>query len=564
MKRHLALVLHAHLPYVLGHGRWPHGMDWLHEAAAETYLPLLSTLEGLAADGVPAQMTISISPVLAEQLADERFRASFQEYLRERVQAAQADASAFSREGNRHAKTLAERWQAHFAALYELYGRIDGDILGHFRALQDGGLIELITCAATHGYLPLISEDRDVRAQILAGISAHERHFGKKPLGIWLPEMAYRPSYEWQPPVQHPRHPTPYPRRGLDEILGEAGIRYFFVDTPLLRGGKAVGVYLARFRALKELWERAKLGYGEPVVEAVRSSYRPYLVRREAGPAVFVRDPVTGLQVWSGEWGYPGDGWYLEFHKKRFPGGLRYWRVTEAKSDLAAKDWYVPKRAQDRIVSHADHFVDLVAKTLLEEGKADVPGILVAPFDAELFGHWWFEGVDWLREVMRRLAAHPEVAPISCGEYLARFPPLEVVDLPEGSWGEGGFHWIWLNEWTKWTWERIYAAEAEWEELLPLADRPDQTLYRILAQAARELLLLQGSDWQFLISTWSARDYAEARFSRHFEDFMRLASMAKAHAETGHLSPEEWSFLTECEARDKLFPDSPLSAWKVR
>lgn len=561
MNGHVAFVLHAHLPYVVGHGRWPHGVDWLHEAAAETYLPLLGMLEGLVREGLSPKITLSLSPVLADQLCDERFRDSFPGYLRQRIEAADEDARRFSREGNPPIQGLAERWGARFARLAQAYEAMDGDLLGRFRELEEGGHIELVTCAATHGYLPLLAEDRDVRAQIRAGAVVHERHFGRPPQGIWLPEMAYRPAYEWQPPVPHPRRSAPYPRRGIDELLGEEGFRYFLVDTPLLRGGKAAPVYLARFRALRELWQRSREAQIQAPERAAWSPYRPYLVAWEGGPAVFVRDPVTGLQVWSGEWGYPGDGWYLEFHKQHFPGGHRYWRVTESKSDLAAKDWYVPERAQERVHAHADHFVDLIARTLREEGQGGIPGILVAPFDAELFGHWWFEGVEWLGEVLRRLARGPEVATTTLSAYLERYPPLRMVELPEGSWGEGGFHWIWLNERTRWTWERIYAAEAEWEDLLPSAQGADELLTRVLRQAARELLLLEASDWQFLISTWSAQDYACARFARHFEDFVRLARLARQYAQTKVLPPGEWNFLEECEDRDRPFPDLSLDWW---
>jgi 1,4-alpha-glucan branching enzyme len=273
--------------------------------------------------------------------------------------------------------------------------------------------------------------------------------------------------------------------------------------------------------------------------------------------------------VWSGEWGYPGDGWYLDFHKKHFPGGHRYWRVTSAKSDLAEKEEYDPETAAGRIPENAAHFVDMVKKTLREyHTRTGRKGILCAPFDAELFGHWWFEGPRWLSQVLAQLGRDPEVELTTCGRHLDEVTPVDVVSLPEGSWGQGGYHYIWLNEWTEWTWKHIYEDEAHFLSLLKeFAQKKDENLTAILTQMARELLLLEASDWQFLISTWSARDYAELRLAEHHQTFLRLADMARRYGRGEWVDPGEWNFLGECQKRDKVFQflklswfDPPLTA----
>jgi 1,4-alpha-glucan branching enzyme len=272
--------------------------------------------------------------------------------------------------------------------------------------------------------------------------------------------------------------------------------------------------------------------------------------------AVFTRDPRTGLQVWSGEHGYPGDGWYLDFHKKHYPGGHRYWRVTSAKSDLAEKEEYDPDKAAQRLPENAQHFVDLIKSTLREHHQqTGKKGILCAPFDAELFGHWWFEGPQWLRQVLDKIDRDSEVELTTCARFLDEARPVKVISLPEGSWGKGGYHYIWLNEWTEWTWKHIYEDEIRLAELLKeFGENMDRNLQDILTQAARELLLLEASDWQFLISTWSARDYAELRVVEHHQSFQRLAAMAEKYGRGEHVDPGEWNFLGECHQRDKLFP----------
>jgi 1,4-alpha-glucan branching enzyme len=335
----------------------------------------------------------------------------------------------------------------------------------------------------------------------------------------------------------------------------------------MLEGGEAIGTYLDRFKALRGLWERYEKGALPKEKQADRSTCRSYWVasreQQDAVAAVFTRDPETALTVWSAEVGYPGDGWYLDFHKKHFPGGLKYWRVTRAKSDLAEKEIYEPWRIEDRLSENADHFVNVVKKRLKNHFNATgEPGHITAPFDTELFGHWWFEGPGFLERVLDRLAKDPEVELVSCGEKLASDPPREVISLPEGSWGQGGFHWIWLNEDTEWTWPKIYECEEILGNLKSRAKEPKGSLKRTLDQAARELLLLQASDWQFLISTWSARDYAELRFSEHYGAFKRLANIAADLIKKKQATDGDLCFLEEISQRDSLFPDLELDDWQ--
>ncbi len=563
-----SFVLHGHLPYVVAHGTWPHGSDMLFECAAESYLPLLQTFDRLAAGGISPKVTVGITPVLAEQFSDPGFQQQFSDYLDARAHTAGENRDEFKKEGERHLADLAEMWRSHFGSVREAFrGEYGGDLLGAFRRLQDAGHIEIITSAATHGYLPLLGRDESMQGQIKQAVRSYQRHFGRPPRGFWLPECGYRPRYPWASPVPGAGPQEPRLRKGVEEFLAENGIQYFIVDTATLMGGAATGVYLQRFAGLQTLWERFRASYRPGPAAIEKSAHEVYLVSSatEDRPpvAVFARDEATGVQVWSGEHGYPGDGWYLDFHKKHSPGGHRYWRVTSAKSDLGSKEPYEPGRAAERVPENADHFSHLVHEILAgHRAVSGNYGFLCAPYDAELFGHWWFEGPDWLERALRNIAADPAVDLVTCSEHLARHTPEAAVSLPEGSWGQGGFHWIWLNEWTTWIWEHIYAAEAELPGLARQALASDDgVLADIATQAARELLLLEASDWPFLISTWSARDYAERRAALHHEAFARLADMARRRAAGGDLSPDDQRFLAECKERDSLFPDLDLAWW---
>jgi 1,4-alpha-glucan branching enzyme len=262
------------------------------------------------------------------------------------------------------------------------------------------------------------------------------------------------------------------------------------------------------------------------------------------------------MQVWSREVGYPGDAWYLEFHKKHFPGGIRYWRVTDSHSDLGDKQVYIPAAALESVARHTDHFSELVVQVLdAEAGRSARPGVTCNPYDTELFGHWWFEGPAFLRGVLRHL---PEIGVgiDTLGGYLEQHPPTEALTLLEGSWGEGGDHRVWLNRDTEWTWEMAYAAEEEfWTLVAETAWEGRPLLERVVAQLARELLLLQASDWQFLITTWAARDYAETRFAEHNAHFVRLAGLLRELAAGAPLQDADAQVLAAREAQDFPFPD---------
>ena len=547
---HLALVLHTHLPWVLGHGRWPHGQDWLHEAIAECYVPLLRLIDRLVADGVSPQLTIGITPVLAEMLASPRLREDFSEYCEERTWRAEEDRKDFRRFHAGEIATLAASWSEFYEfALDDFRRTYKSDILGALQRLQEEGHIEILTSAATHGYLPLLGTGRNVAAQVRAGVATYRRHFRRAPKGIWLPECAYHPGGPWS--GSGDRHESTRP--GLEEVVAANGLQYFFVDTHLVAGGTPIGTYEDRF-ADGVPAERTKA--------TGRSPNEPHSVLTKSGKgvAVFARDSRSSTQVWSADHGYPGDGAYLEFHKKKGAQGLRYHRITDRRTPLDDKEPYDPEAAAKRAQAHAEHFVGLARGTLeafhREHGR---PGVVVAPFDTELFGHWWFEGPLWLEHVLRGLQG--DVTPLTASAFLERYPPTSAIHLPEGSWGLGGGHHVWRNEDTTWVWDLVYRAEDAFLDFVNAAKRKRRTeVRRVAAQLARELLLLESSDWPFLITTRSARDYAEARVKLHADAFDRLLVMGK-RVLAEELTEYDKAFLHDLESRDAPFPEIDLAWW---
>jgi 1,4-alpha-glucan branching enzyme len=215
---------------------------------------------------------------------------------------------------------------------------------------------------------------------------------------------------------------------------------------------------------------------------------------------------------------------------------------------------YDPQLAAQKVALQARHFAGLVRETV-EQASGERRGLVCAPYDAELFGHWWFEGPAWLEMVARELPRHGLQA-ATLGEAAKMVPPTETLSLPEGSWGEGGDHRVWLNPETEWTWDRVYSAEAEWVgHVRRLNGGGDPELRRVVTQATRELLLLQASDWQFLISTGAARDYAERRVAEHYAEFKRLSELAGSLGDGHPLTIEAAETLRRLEREDFVFPD---------
>lgn len=549
------LCLHSHMPYVLSHGKSPHGTDWLNESAAECYLPILDALDRLNALGIRPRWTINISPILAEQLDDPSFKDGFEAYCQEKIDFALGDQQRFKQDGQLGMEGLAAMWQRYYTrALVQFKHQWGRSICEGFRFFQDEGLVEIITCGATHGYFPLLGTDESIQAQVKLGVESYKKRFGCRPRGIWLPECAYRPAYDWKSPVGEAE--APWPRKGVESFLAENDLEYFFVDSHMIRGGEPLGTYAANFPQLAELFARSKKMFTPPV--EFRSEYEHYAL--ENGEVIFARDPHTTVRVWSGDVGYPGDPKYLEFHKQLYPGRLRYWCISENKSDLGAKRVYNPWEAYDSIPNHATDFIQLVKSTMATyKGTADRTGTLVAMYDTELFGHWWWEGPEFLFEVAKQMAQEPDLEMVSGGDVIDEDPVKHKIALPEGSWGEGGYHYIWLNDQNHWTWEKLYPAERKLRQMArEYADGPAK---ETVEQAARELLLAEASDWQFLISTWAARDYAEVRFADHIERFERLASMADRIHDGGKMSADDESFLKDCQSKDAAFQNLDLGWW---
>lgn len=524
MKGHIALVLHHHLPYIR-HPEHPFHLEerWLYEAITETYLPLIGAWRRLEADGVPFVFTASMTPPLVNMLRDELLRGRYAEHMASLRRLADSEVERTA--ADPQANAVARYYRDHFAQLDALWQRIDGDVVGEYRRLMEAGHLSIITCTATHGFLPLMNADRGaMRAQIEIACASHARHFGKRPDGIWLAECGYVP--------------------GVDRLLKEAGLRYFFVDTHGIQHADAAPVY---------------------------GVYAPLLCP-DTEVAAFARDPESSKQVWSSHEGYPGDASYREYYRDigfdlpmdyirpfihpdgiRLNTGLKYHRIT-GKTDHKAI--YDPAKAKAQAAVHAANFMfNRQGQIGYLSERMDRPPMVVSPYDAELFGHWWYEG-PWFLEALAR-CVHRDQSDIALGspaQYLRDNPTNQISRPGFSSWGGGGYASFWCNETNDWIYRHLHDAAAKMGELanrFAQAERSDlQT--RALNQAARELLLAQASDWAFIMKTGTMVEYAVKRTREHLWAFHLLfADLMEGDIDANWLAGREdhWRIFPEIDFR---------------
>ena len=519
-KGYLSFILHAHLPYV----RHPeyHAFleeDWLFEAITETYIPLIEVFEKLVEDNVDFRLTMSLTPPLVSMLADEVLQSRYLQYLDKRIHLAGLEIKRTKHQPE--FLRLAQMYLKYFNnARFVFAEKYRRNIVTAFKNFQDMGKLEIITCGATHGYLPLMNGNVNaMRAQIKVAVDHYEKHFGRKPRGIWLPECGYGP--------------------GIDQILKEAGIRFFITETH--------GVLFAS--------PRPKYGIFAPV-------YCP------SGVAAFGRDLESSKQVWSSKEGYPGDFAYRDFYRdvgfdldydyvkpylhgdgKRGNIGIKYYRISGKTNH---KEPYQPEVALDRAAEHAGNFMFNREKQIEHlTSVMDRKPLIVAPYDAELFGHWWHEGPDWINFLFRKIAFDQKtIALITPTEYLERYPVNQVSTPSYSSWGYKGYNEYWLNEKNDWIYRHLHKAA---ERMVELAKAYPQTsgnvtLTRGLNQAARELLLAQSSDWAFIMKTGTMVEYAVKRTKEHLFNFNKLYDDIRSNA----IDPK---WLSGIEGENNLFPD---------
>lgn len=500
------------MPYVRRNGDWPVGEEWILEAWAECYLPVWKIVEDLAAGELPGRLALTLTPILWEQLDDPYLQDRLVAYLENKERQARREVERMRGLGDAQRGELARRCAEHYARLLGAFRkRFRGRMAEILMAGVEAGRLEVLASAATHALLPALSDNSMRRAQISLGLESYRRVLAREPEGFWLPECAYAP--------------------GLDGLLRDFSppLSYVVLDHTALtvEGGES------------PTWEPRLLG-DTPLL------------------ALF-RDPVAHELVWT-EHGYPAGGDYREYAKRDYDGfGFQYWRITSPSTPLDEKDVYHPEKAAAQALEDASHFVESMrrrgAEIASEGGSGRGPALLLAAYDTELMGHWWLEGTLWLRQVLSSLGEEMELPGAVAREARLSRPRPFHVDMT--AWNVDGTFSTWVNRETSEVLECVHLSEMEFADALtymPVEARGDTGRKRALLQAARELLILQASDWPFMIARDQAAAYARDRALSHRARFERLLEMAVS----GRVDED---VLAELENTDNPFPWLTLEPW---
>ena len=549
-KGYVSFVLHAHLPFI----HHPESNDyleesWLYEAISETYIPLLKNFKKLVDEGVNFRITMSMTPPLLSMLDNKLLQQKYINYLENLIELSEKEIkrTAFNEKMNNLSKYYYERYSEDLRLFRDEF---KCDLISQFKHFQDIGVLEIITCGATHGYFPILYvNEKTVRAQIAVGVQTYERYFGKKPRGIWLPECGYVPE--------------------ADKYLREFGVDYAIVESHGVLYANPTPVY----------------GTLAPIVSP-------------QGFTVFGRDMESSRQVWSSINGYPGDYNYRDFYRDigyeadydyikpyiahngvRVHTGIKYHRIT---GDTDNKDIYDIQWAKDSAERQAGHFLNSRTEQIENASHyMNKPPIVLCPHDAELYGHWWYEGPYWLYILFKKIYYDEcNFELITPSEYMDKYPEIQQCQPCRSSWGANGYSEVWLNPSNDYAHKHLHTAGDRMCELAykfrdsydilnsldnqikelrkekkPITSITSSSKYRnaklqvrALNQAARELLLAQSSDWLFIITNNTMVDYAHRRIKDHIGRFTRLYN----ELNSGRIDRK---FLSEIEEKDCVFPN---------
>lgn len=514
---YLSIILHAHLPYVRHPGHEGElAEEWFYEAITETYIPLLNIMEDLNREGVKYRITINLSPPLIAMLADELLQQRYQNRLENLIELGEKELKRT--EDNQEVHQLAEMYLYFLRESHYIFTKkYENNLLQGFKGLAESDSLELITSAATHAYLPLLKTKEAVRAQINTGIKTFIHYLDRKPAGFWLPECGQN--------------------KMVMDVLAEEGVKYIISSS----------------HGLLHAVPRPRYGLHAPV-------YTP------AGVAVFGRDRESSHQVWSADEGYPGDYNYREFYrdigheldydyiKPHLPGGIRkhtgfkYYKITGKTEN---KKIYDRIKAENKAAEHAGNFLFNRQHQIRYLSQImDRKPLIVSPYDAELFGHWWFEGPVWLKYFIKKTYYdQDELQLITPGDYLKEYETNQIAEPAESSWGYRGYHEVWLNGSNDWIYRHLHQAESimcEKADYYHDLTQPFSSEERCLNQMARELLLAQSSDWAFIMKTNTMVEYAVMRTRKHLHNFFRLAENISENLNE--------DLLKELENKNNIFP----------
>ena len=537
-KTPVILHLHTHMPYVMNHDMWPHGTVWLSEVVCESYLPILEVIQDLHQEGIRPTLSFDFSPILLAQLSHSNTLSIFTEYVKQQIEQSEKDLDKFSKipEAVQNIP-MGEFWKSFYEErLQTLHGMNDSSIIERLRIAEQDGLIEIMTCGLTHAYLPLLDFEQSTRMQIASSVKMHELYFAHKPRAIFLPECGYAPK-----------------------LIGENG-EYYLEDIILEQSINMI--------VLDQQHSMKYVDSEHDVVRILPESLRPLSQVRlqktykNQSLKVLIRHKSASDKVWSEKSGYPSHSAYLDFHKREFDSTLRYWKVTNHPEYTQEKYPYMMADAKKQAQIDAKEYVEYLEELALSYSEqVNETGVICLAFDTELFGHWWFEGPEFLSNFIREMD-RSDILSLKFPSEIQWNDSIHTVQCSAGSWGMNGTDETWKNASTMWLLDNIHDAEQRFEDRVHSIDINDQLEKRIMDQALRELLLMQASDWPFLITKNQASDYAKERFMQHQDYFTSLIAFFDLIKSGKVLTNDQETLLARIVQVDDIFQTIDIHQWR--
>ena len=537
-KTPVILHLHTHMPYVMNHDMWPHGSVWLSEVVFESYLPILEIIQNLQREGIRPSISFDFSPVLLEQLSHANAFSIFTKYAKKQIVQSEKDLHKFSKIPEAvHNIPMGEYWKSIYEeGLQTLHEMKDGSIIERFQNAEQDGLIEIMTCGLTHAYLPLLDFEQSTRMQIACSVMMHEHYFAHKPRAMFLPECGYAPILKGKNSEYY-----------LEDIILEQSINMIVLDQQ--HSMKYVDSEHDVVRILPESLR--------PLSQVrLQKTYKNQSLK------VLIRHKSASDKVWSEKSGYPSHSAYLDFHKREFDSTLRYWKVTNHPEYTQEKYPYMMADAKKQAQIDAKEYVEYLEELALSYSEqVSETGVICLAFDTELFGHWWFEGPEFLSNFIREMD-RSDILSLKFPSEIQWNDSIHTVQCSAGSWGMNGTDETWKNESTRWLLDNMHDAEQRFENRVNSIDTNDQLEKRIMDQAGRELLLMQASDWPFLITKNQASDYAKERFMQHHYYFTSLIAFFDLIKSGKVLTNDQETLLARIEQVDDIFETIDIHQWR--
>lgn len=496
-KSFVNLTLNAHLPYIrpLEDERFLEE-DWYYEAVVESYLPLVRMFNKLIKDNVSFRITLVLSPSLVEMMKDRFLTDRLLEYIDSHIELGEKELKRLKNEPKVY-KVAEEILEMYKLAKKEIEEEYNYNILSPFQTLNEDQKIEIITTASTYAFLPLYeSKPSLLTSSFVTAMKVHFDNFKGYPSGLWLPECGYFPT--------------------LDAILKKDVLesKYFTLSSTAF--------------SFSESYPK-------------RGNYAP--VKTPSGLYAFALDGALMSFVNSSLTGYPGDDDYREFyrdigydlprnyvgkylHNKEHGGftGYKYYAVSGKKAE---KDIYERDKAMYKVKLHSENFIsNIIEKKNKVQPLIDRPPIFNLAFDAELFGHWWKEGVDWLESVLRLIDKSDELKTVTGSDYIKEYPEAEVFSPTFSSLADGTYSYPYLDGNNNKIQRLIFNALDKVQDLTTrFRTEINSVKLRYLNQAVRDALLLCASDWPKILHNNSCPSYAEKRINEHLTNIDKICEL---------------------------------------